>query len=73
MKEASLYNNYKGELGMNYQINNNQSVGIRYSLYASPKDKVWYKAESEILANGDYYDHLLSSSNSVTVKSRHNK
>lgn len=68
MKEASLYNNYKGELGMNYQINNNQSVGIRYSLYASPKDKVWYKAESEILANGDYYDHLLSSSNSVTVK-----
>ena len=68
MKEASLYNNYKGELGMNYQINNNQSVGIRYSLSASPKDKVWYKAESEILANGDYYDHLLSSSNSVTVK-----
>ena len=37
MKEASLYNNYKGELGMNYQINNNQSVGIRYSLSASPK------------------------------------
>lgn len=68
MKEYSQYNNYKGEVGMNYQMNDNQSLGIRYSLATSPKNKVWYKAESDILADGSHYDYLLSKSYSTTIK-----
>lgn len=68
MKEYSLNNNYRGELGMNYQINDNQSLGVRYSLATSPKNKVWYNAESDIRADGNFYDNLLSSSFSTTVK-----
>lgn len=68
MKEYSQENNYRGELGMNYQINEDQSLGIRYSLATSPKNKVWYNAESDIQANGNFYDNLLSSSFSTTAK-----
>ncbi|WP_455673527.1 outer membrane beta-barrel protein [Phocaeicola sp.] len=68
MKEFSMGNDYKGEIGMNYQISDNQSLGIRYSLAASPKNKMWYQAESDIMADGNYYDYLLSSSASTTVK-----
>lgn len=68
MKQYMQENNYRGELGMNYQISDKQSAGIRYSLAASPKNKEWYNAESDILADGNYYDYLLSSSYSTTVK-----
>ena len=68
MKEYTQENNYRGEIGMNYQINDNQSLGIRYSLATAPNNKVWYKAESDIRANGNYYDYLLSNSYSSTEK-----
>lgn len=68
MKQYTQENNYKGEAGMNYQINDKQSMGIRYSSAASPQNKEWYRAESDILANGNYFDKLLSGSYSNTVK-----
>lgn len=68
MKQYTQENNYRGEAGVNYQIGDNQSVGVRYSLAASPKNKEWYSAESDILADGNYYDYLLSSSYSASVK-----
>lgn len=68
MKEYSQYNNYKGETGINYQIKDNQSLGIRYSLAISPKNKIWYQAASDIWADGNHYDYLSSSSYSTTIK-----
>ena len=68
MKEHSQENNIRAETGMNYQINDNQSFGMRYSLASSPRNKVWYRAESDITADGKYYDRLLSSSRSITEK-----
>ncbi len=68
MRQNTQENNYKGEIGINYQLQDNQSLGIRYSLATSPKNEEWYRAESEILANGNYYDKLFSSSYSSTEK-----
>lgn len=68
MEEHSKSNNYRAELGANYQIDDNHSLGGRYSVATSPKNKVWYDTESDIFANNTYYDYLLSNSYSTTAK-----
>ena len=68
MEQHSLDNDYRGELGVNYQVNDNHSLGVRYIMSASPENKIRGQTESRIDANDDFYDYLLSESYSTTVK-----
>ena len=40
MEQHSLDNDYRGELGVNYQVNDNHSLGVRYIMSASPENKI---------------------------------
>lgn len=64
MEEHSRFNNYLGELGMNYLFNDDHSMGIRYSMTASPDDQTKSRTESDIFADTNFYDHLLSNGHS---------
>lgn len=45
-------------LGANYQLNDSNSVGVRYLMKAEPSSTTPHLLISDVTANGVYYDHL---------------
>lgn len=68
MEEHTLSDNYLGELGMNYLFNDNHSLGVRYSMSVSPKNQTTSRTESDIFADTNFYDYLLSDGISRTAR-----
>ena len=50
-------------VGLNYTIDSNNSLGIRYTLKNCPDTKSYLPTASSILANGEYYDNVASTMN----------
>lgn len=46
------------QLGMNYAVNENHSVGISYDTYGSPKNDLDIYSDYHVMANGQFYDQL---------------
>lgn len=56
----------KGELGANYSLNENHSLGLRYSLTASPETKSDMFTTNTVTADNEFYDWLNNQEHSVT-------
>ena len=51
---------FSNTVGVNYTIDEDNSVGVRYVLKACPDSKSFLPISSNILANGEYYDRVAS-------------
>lgn len=61
-------NNYKSDLGFNYLLSEKNAIGIRYSIDASPRDKSWTTTNSDVWADGLFYDKWKGNSYDETQK-----
>lgn len=52
------FGNYRGEVGLNYQINDDHSVGARYTCDASPSSHSQMGIVSDIMRSGQLYDQM---------------
>lgn len=52
------FGNYRGEVGLNYQINDDHSVGTRYTCDASPSSHSQMGIVSDIMRSGQLYDQM---------------
>lgn len=55
----------KAEIGANYSLNENHSLGFRYSLTARPKKKTRMFTTNDITADNEFYDRLDNKESSV--------
>ena len=58
MKGKQLYADYTA--GFNFDVDENHSFGLRYQAKQTLKSTGYFSLDSRILANGEYYDQLLS-------------
>lgn len=50
-------NKLNGIIGLNYEIDNDNSIGVRYDIKTSPQEEIWdAQFKSDITANGKPYD-----------------
>lgn len=52
----SLYNS----VGVNYVLNDNHSMGMRYDTKWVFMNKTWGGMTADVIANGEFYDHLVN-------------
>ncbi len=62
MKDEGTKRNYQEVLGFNYYINDNHNFGARYTLTETPENSWHTVIESEVLADGSFYDNWYSES-----------
>lgn len=59
-REDGVSHNLRGLLGVNYMIGENHSIGARYSITANPKQYNDHTTNSDVTANGKFYDRVES-------------
>lgn len=55
------------ELGANYQISEDHSVGARYTYKGAPDAKTHMRIGSEVTRQGEFYDNILTNTHAVFV------
>lgn len=56
----SKSDNLEGVLGINYMVNENHSLGIRYDIITRPKSYIETLVQSNVLKNEEFYDNWSS-------------
>lgn len=62
MDYSDSSNDVDATLGLNYRINENHSLGLRYDITARPRSYMETAIRSEVLKNGQFFDNWQSSS-----------